>query len=141
LDGFLIASPANFKFDKEELYNHIRGMGMMIYGPIQGTMKDFHEAENSQQEVFMSLHEISHSLLEGVNPLVAKGAISEKTKQMLQAQAMCLNAATPDSISSDIIALFAKAYQQHNMHDAKAVGMTIAVIANNLCEKQHKFLF
>ena len=84
LDGFCTESSANFDFDQQVLYNNIDGLGIMIYGPIEGNLKDFDTADNDiYTEQTMAIHEVSHSLLEGVNSLVAKKAMSVEVAQSL----------------------------------------------------------
>jgi hypothetical protein len=47
----------------------------------------------------MALHEISHSLLEGAESLVAKKAITEMDKTEIKKVAECMNANTPSDIT------------------------------------------
>lgn len=82
IDGFYTALNANSPLDQQALYNNIDGLGIMIYGPIMESMKDFNMVKNEDlnRKVFMTIHEISHSLLEGADSLVAKGALKIQNK-------------------------------------------------------------
>lgn len=83
-DGFYTALNANSILDQQALYNNIDGLGMMIYGPIHESMSEFTRQGDLNTKAFMTLHEVSHSLLEGVNSLLAKGAITIDNKNELQ---------------------------------------------------------
>jgi len=78
LDGFLSASVINVEFDRQTLYNNIDGLGEMIWGPIKQQFLQYQNNKNNTSAIYMSIHEISHSFLEGVNSLVAKGALTEE---------------------------------------------------------------
>ncbi len=53
---------------------------MMIYGPISESMEEFRHPGNETFKGWMAIHEVSHSLLEGGNSLVAKGALSSENE-------------------------------------------------------------
>lgn len=64
--------------DEQALYNNIDQCGGMIFGPVEEGMRDYARGGNDQFKVSMTLHEFSHSLLEGTTSLVAVGAISKE---------------------------------------------------------------
>lgn len=72
ISGFYSSIGANSVLDQKQLYNNIDGLGMMIYGPISESMEEFRNPGNETFKGWMAVHEISHSLLEGGDSLVAK---------------------------------------------------------------------
>jgi len=75
---------------------------MMIYGPVQESMQEFNRDGNVTMKAWMTLHEISHSLLEGCNSLVAKGAITIENKNDIHNYATCLSTNKPSDIDSEV---------------------------------------
>ncbi len=62
----------------------------------------------------MTLHEISHSLLEGCDSLVAKGAISEDNRKEINDYATCLNKNKPEEIDYKMEEAFQRSYILYN---------------------------
>lgn len=92
------------------------------------------------QKVWMTLHEVSHTLLEGSSSLVAKGAITEYNRQDLLKYGECLNRKTPVSNDNEIENLFQRSYIYHNAKQTHLVGRTFADIAIKKCDQETKFL-
>jgi len=84
----------------------------MIYGPIRESLKEYPSEGDIKMKTWRTLHEISHSLLEGVNSLVAKGALSKENRNEIQRYATCLNSSKPDEIDEVIQDMFHKSYIQ-----------------------------
>lgn len=141
LEGFFAASKANYGVDNQQLYNNIDGLGIMVFGPIYGAMEDFKQNSNKdlKQTVWMGLHEISHSLLEGSESMVAKNAITAADKAEIQKVAMCMNSNDPSGITPEVEHSFITAYRQYTSYNIKDMGATISQIAYFLC-KSPKFL-
>lgn len=64
----------------------------MVFGPIQGGIEDYLENTNLQQGTWMALHEISHSLLEGISAVVAIGSLTQEDAEKIYTVAQCINA-------------------------------------------------
>lgn len=77
----------------------------------------------------MTLHEISHSLLEGCNSLVAKGAITEANRADIEMYAKCLNRQSPQELDSKIEENFKKSYVLYNAGQTALVGYSYGQIA------------
>jgi hypothetical protein len=78
LMGLISSMDIPSAFDYEALYNNINHVGGMIFGPVEEGMNEYARGGNDQFKVSMTLHEFSHSLLEGTTSLVAVGAISKE---------------------------------------------------------------
>jgi len=140
LDGFYAALNANSPLDQEQLYNNIDGLGIMIYGPVQEAMQEFTREGNLTQKAWMTLHEISHSLQEGGESLLAKGAISEANLNDLRSFSECLNRNTPEQIDVATEQLFQRSYVLYNAGQTNIVGYTYGQIAVKRCVPSPKFL-
>ena len=64
LKGFSSVISTNSALDHEMLYNNINGYGMMIFGPVEGGIMRFKVDEKKVFAVWITLHELSHSLVE-----------------------------------------------------------------------------
>lgn len=64
--------------DEEKLYNGINDIGLMYVGPLNQLMEELKKSNGApNQRVWMMMHEVSHSFLEGGQILIAKGAITD----------------------------------------------------------------
>lgn len=88
----------------------------------------------------MTLHEISHSLQEGGESLLAKGAISSANLDDLRMFSECLNRNTPDQIDVATEQLFKRSYILYNAGQTNIVGYTYGQIAVKRCVPSQKFL-
>lgn len=141
LVGFEEGSGQNLFIDVEMLYNNIDGLGMMTFGPVKGAMDDFSRNSNAKQAIWLTLHEISHSLLEGAQSLVYKGAISKETQDALMIVAKCLNTLTPNEITAEIESIFMKAFRDYNLGDTKSLGQKFGLISVILCRDKNAVNF
>ncbi|CDW75594.1 UNKNOWN [Stylonychia lemnae] len=140
LDGFYSALNANSPLDQQQLYNNIDGLGIMIYGPVQESMQEYTREGNLTQKAWMTLHEISHSLQEGGESLLAKGAITAENLNDLKGFSECLNRNTPEQIDVATEQLFSRSYILYNAGQTSVVGYTYGQIAVQRCGTKSKFL-
>lgn len=108
---------------------------MMIYGPIKESLEEFNVNEDLSRQVWMMIHEISHSLLEGSAGLVAKGAISDENRKELNGYATCLNQISPGPVSEDMKELLQKAQGHFQNGKVEGVGYVYAEIALAKCPR------
>ena len=144
ISGFLRAS--DLQFDYERLYNNVDGLGIMIYYPVKDAMKKYDE-NNGQlnEQMWMSVHEISHIFLEGGMSLVAKDALDEETVDQLREISDCFDYIRfQQSNSDDVNSDFGEASHYFNVGKIDKVGEVFARIAGDLCREipksEHHFL-
>eukprot|EP00347_Sterkiella_histriomuscorum_P001536 403371660 len=135
-DNFYAALNGNSQIDQQQLYNNIDGLGLMIYGPIRQSMTEFNNDSNLNMKIWMTLHEISHSLLEGCDSLVAKNAITTENRDEIKTYAACLSKNKPKDIDSKIEGLFQKSYALYNAGQTDQVGKIYGQIAVMKCGQQ-----
>ena len=128
----------NMESDNQRLYNNIDDMGMMIYMPVDSSMKQL-SAKQDSQAMWSAMHEISHVFLEGALSLRAKDAITEAQQEELQKIGQCLNSQQTETMNSLPVQYnMHAAFKAYMMHNDEHVGYAFAQIANSLCE--NKFL-
>lgn len=142
-DGFYSALNANSQLDQQQLYNNIDGLGLMVYGPVKESMQEFERNDVAEEmKVWMTVHEISHTLLEGSRSLVAKGALTEANRQDILVFGNCLNEQKPSDVNDSAKSSFRKSYIFYQAQQTDAVGYVFGTMAVRTCHKpaQTKFL-
>ena len=105
----------------------MNGSGNMIWAPLKA---DLNAGEITEHQIWLTLHEFGHSLLEGVHSLYMKGGLPTETDRQLHEYTECLHAVTPDLISPELDSLVRKAADQTNPSD---VGKTMREVTDLVC--------
>lgn len=124
--------------DWQTLYNSINGKGVMLYGPVESSLKTIQKHINEtwieDKRFWLAVHEVEHIFKEGGEMLVSFGVLTSASLEQVRNLASCLGDENlADQNKEAVEAGFLAALKAMEKNDAYSIGKAFAFAATALC--------